>query len=227
VPSKEIYISNILGAKKKRFAAFHEIGHEVLPWHNALFQKCSELDLSLKARKTYDAEANSFAAECIYQGERFGRESWDSSFGLKTVLCLAQRYDVSIESACRRYVSASKEVCAALICGHQGAHILGSNANLYTQYMIRSKQFPAVSCPVGVDVPLEGGFAYVRASFSRKPLRENIIVKFPSIEPMKCRAYIFYTGYKLIVLLKACRFRDSGFVWDLTKISSFVSNTII
>lgn len=102
--------------KQQFFASAHEVGHFVIPWQRELLYFCSIWDLKEKTRKLFEQEANIFAAEILFYSDLFTLESRDLSFGMQSIIELAERYNVSLEAAARRYVERSHIPCALMVC---------------------------------------------------------------------------------------------------------------
>jgi Zn-dependent peptidase ImmA (M78 family) len=97
-----------LNEKRKRFGIFHEIGHFISEEHrrklfNVNVHADTDATLSWWTKIRMEREANEIAAELLFQGQRFTKESLDQPTSVKTVLQLAPQYGASYESALRRY----------------------------------------------------------------------------------------------------------------------------
>jgi Zn-dependent peptidase ImmA (M78 family) len=104
-----------LGAKRSRWGVLHEIAHFVLPEHMEKLFLDDDRTLSVWTHNRLEKEANSLAAELVFQGNRFTEESLDLPLSCKTAIELAPRYDASFESAIRRYVERHAQPCAAIV----------------------------------------------------------------------------------------------------------------
>jgi len=110
-------------ATRRRFTVAHEIGHFLIPWHDASAQ-CLIADLgvfkSRDRRKSKEAEANRFAAALLTPAALFTRDI--RQFGspeTEHVLALARKYKVSKEMAARRYTDLCDHVCT-IVFSHRG-----------------------------------------------------------------------------------------------------------
>lgn len=209
VPDKEIYVSNQIHKKQRRFASFHEIGHYELPWHKNALYGCSEIDLSPSARQAFDMEANAFAASCIFQGENFTDESLDHRFGMKTVMTLADRYGVSYESATRRFVERHPDPCAVVVCEPPKNSAKQAGRPFELKYAISSGAFP-VRFKRGSVLPADHFISQYCQTTHDQPVREKIILEGATSTTLKCRAHIFYNGYRALILLKPRNFKGAG-----------------
>jgi hypothetical protein len=104
--------------ERRRFTIAHEIGHFLMPSHNASAQ-CAKADMSLlksaDARKSKEAEANRFAA-CLLMPKKLYLADMRKLGTPETehVLRLASRYCVSKEAAARRFTDLSEHSCAII-----------------------------------------------------------------------------------------------------------------
>ena len=107
------YIDDNTTPQRIRFAKGHELGHELLPWHT-LDPGCFDDDLSLKcaAEEIFDAEANFFSAEVIFQGSNFTRIVRDYALGFDSIFHLADMHGASRHSTAWRYVEEQDESVA-------------------------------------------------------------------------------------------------------------------
>ena len=68
------YVDENTTPTRIRFAKGHELGHQVLPWHRLDPGRFDDdKSLTWEAEKIFDAEANLFSAEVIFQGNNFTR----------------------------------------------------------------------------------------------------------------------------------------------------------
>lgn len=132
-----------LGSKPKRWGVMHEIAHFVLPEHIDTLFFDDDKTLSPWASKRLEREANSLAAELVFQGDRFTEESLDLPFSCKTAIELAPKYDASFESAIRRYAERHPLPCAVIVyekCVGIAAEDL-EDERYRVQYTVTSGQF--------------------------------------------------------------------------------------
>lgn len=208
MPERKVFVSEQLHEKQQRFASFHEIGHDTLPWHRELLYECSELDLSPAARRKFDVEANAFAAACIYQGNGFTEEALDYRFGMRAVMALADRYAVSFESASRRYVERHEKACALAVCAPIKSDDPGKPA-FELKYAVRSADFPVWLEP-GSVLSEDHSISQICHRRSNSPAGENVILTDGRSTEFKCKAHVLFNGYKALILLKPRRFKGVG-----------------
>lgn len=104
--------------ERRRFTIAHEIGHFLIPTHNASAQ-CAKADMSIvksaDARKSKEAEANRFAA-CLLMPAKLYLADMRKLGAPETehILRLASRYCVSKEAVARRFTDLSEHSCAVI-----------------------------------------------------------------------------------------------------------------
>lgn len=107
-------------APRERFAKSHELGHQLLPWHHLKneepvnFYHDDNHTLSPEVRDLFETEANYFAAEVIFQGQRFAAMARDFAPSFDAVFHLADLHGASTQATLRRYIEAQDEVIAAV-----------------------------------------------------------------------------------------------------------------
>jgi hypothetical protein len=114
-PEKCIYVIEDKHVRR-RFVSAHEIGHYVIPEHNALLQICNTWDLRADVRKELEREANAFAAALLSQGGRFCEECLQSDFSLEMLRRQCDRYEISYEAGMRRFVEGHDRPIALAVC---------------------------------------------------------------------------------------------------------------
>ena len=150
IKEREIYIHPILHHHQETWAVLHEIGHFRIDWHRELLYLCSAYDLSPQVRRIMEREANEFAGECIFQGDRFCREAYDHPFGMASIKLLADRY-ASLEATCRRYVENCPDPCALIVWAprtrKKDLQVVGGFPLLHIQYFVTSPTIGVIFPP--------------------------------------------------------------------------------
>jgi hypothetical protein len=112
-----IYLDLTMPPPRLNFATLHDCGHKVLPWQRSAYHyEDDDRSLSPDIEVQFEKEANQFAAEVLFQVDRFTKEAADSSLSLKTPMDLSKRYGASCHAAIRRYVEHHHRPCAVLVC---------------------------------------------------------------------------------------------------------------
>ncbi|HYX07215.1 MAG TPA: ImmA/IrrE family metallo-endopeptidase [Bacteroidales bacterium] len=119
---KRIYLhdSVLYSETMVNFSIFHEIGHFVLPNHESILRErsikeCEWKDLNPFSEEYLELEANAFAADCIFQINRFTEDALRYPLSLKAPFKLSQVYNVSFEASFRRYVEMNPFPCALVV----------------------------------------------------------------------------------------------------------------
>ncbi len=109
------YVDENTSQKRILFAKGHELGHEVLPWHtiNPCYLDDDKVLIG-DAEEIFDAEANFFSAEVIFQGDNFARMVRDYPVGFDSIFHLAQIHGASFHATAWRYVEEQDGVVALL-----------------------------------------------------------------------------------------------------------------
>ncbi|MBN1588018.1 MAG: ImmA/IrrE family metallo-endopeptidase [Pirellulales bacterium] len=104
-----------LSVKRERFSVLHEIGHYVLPHHEHALYVCDDIGLSFGTRLMLEKEANDFAADLLFLGDRFSAEANSRQISTSTVKELATRYQSSFEATARRLVEKNFRPCMLIV----------------------------------------------------------------------------------------------------------------
>lgn len=104
-----------LDEKRIRFSVLHEIGHYVLPHHEHALYLCDDIGLTFATRLVMEKEANEFAADLLFLGDRFSAEANSRQISAFTVKELATRYRASFEATARRMVEKNFRPCMLIV----------------------------------------------------------------------------------------------------------------
>lgn len=146
-PSQRLIgIHNKLTPKQKNFSILHEIGHFVLPGHathpdliqNDLISDDGK-NLSSSSIVQLEIEANQFAADCLFQLERFDLRVNTEDLNWDNIKRAADEYNASFEATARRWVEKSNSECALLV--FNPAERNSEESPLKTMYTITSTSF--------------------------------------------------------------------------------------
>jgi Zn-dependent peptidase ImmA (M78 family) len=121
---------------RQRFTIGHELGHFLLPWHRQTSFQCTAEDISSRARKDWDVQANQFSAELLIPTPLVKlRLAALGEPELAHVLQLSSDFETSIEMTARRIAELSEYACAVVF----------SKDNV-VRYFARSSFFTAWPC---------------------------------------------------------------------------------
>lgn len=100
---------------RHRFTIGHELGHFLLPWHRQRTFECIAEDISARARKDWEIQANQFSAELLMPAsllklmlQRLGEPE------MAHVLALSRDFETSVEMTARRVVELNEYACAVV-----------------------------------------------------------------------------------------------------------------
>lgn len=108
-----IYIPGSENPSRAVFAKAHELGHQVIPWHNVdPAYLDDDITLSPDIELEFEQEASFFASEILFQGKTFGKQVKDFAVSFDAVFKLADIYGVSRQATLWRYVEEQDEAIA-------------------------------------------------------------------------------------------------------------------
>ena len=112
---KIIIVDSKLNENQSRFSILHEIAHYVLPSHQKKLYVCDDKDLDISTQYSIEKEANDFAADLLFMGDRFILDANSERICADTVKKLAEKYKASFESTARRLVTKNIRPCMLLV----------------------------------------------------------------------------------------------------------------
>ncbi|MHB8884706.1 MAG: ImmA/IrrE family metallo-endopeptidase [Methylovirgula sp.] len=132
--------------ERRRFTIAHELAHFLLPFHGENAQ-CAKADMSVitnqEGRQKREAEANRFAAALLMPEKLFASDIRRlRAPEISHIVSLAERYNVSKESAARRYTELCDHLCAVVF-----------SQNGLARYAPRKSGFPYVDVAKGGSLP--------------------------------------------------------------------------
>lgn len=102
-------------AGRRRFTLLHEVGHHVLPWQAELAYADDDATLSLMVKTLFEREASVFAAEVLFQGNRFAEDTAEIEIGLAAVSAGCNQFGASLRAGLRRYVETHRAPVLGLV----------------------------------------------------------------------------------------------------------------
>jgi hypothetical protein len=143
-----ILVNSSSNPRRRRFTVGHELGHFLNPWHKpplATGFACTPEDMTISfALDRYyrqEAEANVFSIELLTPRKQLARLLKHSA-NLEQALEIASAFDISRESAVRRYAALHGD-CLAVVISH----------NRKIRYFERTDTFPRLCLKKGDSVP--------------------------------------------------------------------------
>ena len=102
---------------RARLTEAHEIGHQIIPWHEAAFQLDDEERLLGLTHDQLEREAYLAGGHLIFQGDHFWRRALDYQVSIGTPVALASEYGASLHATIRYYVLEHPDPVAVLVAG--------------------------------------------------------------------------------------------------------------
>ena len=116
IPNKNIIVINKeLPQRKKRTDVFHEIGHDIIPWHKHLNYNYLAYQFNNIYHLRYEKEASHCGAEIQMPRDLFVPDALDLKPGIEAIKRLAIRYQASLETTAIQYVKINLFPCAVVI----------------------------------------------------------------------------------------------------------------
>ncbi|BBO34177.1 ImmA/IrrE family metallo-endopeptidase [Lacipirellula parvula] len=202
--AKIIYLDRTLHVAKIAFIKLHEAGHAVLPWQRDIYSHTEDCEVTLapEIAEEFEREANTFAADVIFQINKFTEEANQYPFGILVPVRLSKRYGASIYMSVRRYVTESHRACMVLVLEPPKIAPGGFSAEMRREVASPSflQQFGPLSWPasfgpddeIGRIVPLYG------RKMSRP--REITLVDRNKVQH-KCVAEAFTQTHQVFILI--------------------------
>jgi hypothetical protein len=134
-----------LPIQQKNWGSLHEIAHEFLPWQRELLYFCPLLVLPIGVQKEFELEADIFAAEAFFFGDRFLKYMAQGEWGLATAIDLADNvFETSLHATFMHYVENSEKSCCLLVwqpTGDEGELWTPSSHSVSLRYYVKSPAF--------------------------------------------------------------------------------------
>jgi len=117
---KRILLDQDLPVLKHHWNEAHEIGHDIIPWHNEMMLSDTEQTLMPACHQKIEAEANYAAGQLLFLASRFAAQAASSAPSLALVKSLSKGFGNTMTSTLWRFV----EQChggrpiVALVTGH-------------------------------------------------------------------------------------------------------------
>jgi Zn-dependent peptidase ImmA (M78 family) len=98
---------------RNRFARGHELGHQVMKWHQIDGGYLDrDKELSPDIQDVFESEANFFSSEVIFQGKRFKTKARDFTSSFGAMFKLADEHEASYQATIWRFVEEQDETIA-------------------------------------------------------------------------------------------------------------------
>ncbi len=134
---RRILIDSELPNTKKRWGEAHEIGHSLLPWHEAVLHGDPSRTLSLSCEEQIEGEANYAAGRLLFMQNKFEERILSSQLSFSLVKNLSKEFANSITSTLWRAVECYDGPAFGMVSAHP---TLGSDSDSI-RYFVRSRSF--------------------------------------------------------------------------------------
>ena len=134
---KRILLDSEQPTAKQRWGEAHEIGHSVLPWHDAVMHGDMKRTLSLACEEQVESEANFAAGRLLFLQDAFLEHVRSSPLTFESVKALSKVFGNTITSTLWRAV----ESCDGAAFGMVSQHPKYELAAEPLRYFVRSKKF--------------------------------------------------------------------------------------
>lgn len=150
VPAGEILLDHDQHPQKKKFIKLHETGHGCLPHHRKMYEFMEDTaqEIHPDVDDTFEREANNFAAETMFQLDKYEIMAADYQVSIETPMTLSKTFGSSVYSSMRRYVQTHFGAVALAVYDklQEGSdHFQLRRASMYSGPFI--KQFGMVNFP--------------------------------------------------------------------------------
>lgn len=117
---KRILIDKDLPKLKHRWNEAHEVGHDIIPWHEGMMLGDTEQTLTPTCHAIMEAEANYAAGQLLFLADQFRADACDSEPSLQHVRQLSERFGNTMTSTLWRFIEQghSGRPMVALVSGH-------------------------------------------------------------------------------------------------------------
>lgn len=200
---------------RARLTEAHEIGHKIIPWHQAAFQLDDEERLLGHTHEKLEREAYLAGGHLIFQGSHFWQRALDYRVSIGTPVALAADYGASMHAAIRYYVLGHPDPVSVLVAGRY----VKSNGSVPVFESVDSSsfldRFGALALRMNGELMIGSGEGRPLGDIAKTALsggevaEKEVLVRDISGERCSFAAEAFYNQHNLFVMLtakKAARF---------------------
>lgn len=204
-----VYTHNSLKDDQRRFCTFHELGHFTLAWHRELFYKCNELDMSPAVLAGLEQDANWFASDLAFLGDRFVREIADYRISIHTIRQLTKIYKTSFEATARHYVESLTAPVALIVAAPRpdlGSSHMAGEPLLTVRYAITTAAMRRMGNGyIAPHTLLAWRHPATNLFLSRSNKQDSApetLTFAPSGTALPCETELYYNGYDVFILAR-------------------------
>jgi hypothetical protein len=200
--TKATYIPYDPNTGRRRFVKAHELGHQVIPWHNVDPAYLDDNEtVGPSATGIFEQEANFFGAETIFQGKNFRNLARDYQPSVDAIFTLADQHGASKQATAWRFVEEQDEAVALLQYYPSNAIDESGNQVLVVWRSVGSPEFNKRFAAIDVPHAVRTGHPWVAArDFNRGcDGHENILVDGRGVA---FQWIAWWNSYTLFVMLR-------------------------
>jgi Zn-dependent peptidase ImmA (M78 family) len=162
-PRGAVAVRESLPEVRKRFTIAHEIGHYILPGHDAANSVCREDQVGSLVidPDSYEKAANKFAGELLMPSATVRRIVRKFGISIDTCKFVRDQFDVSLSAAAVKCVELTDHVRAALVVSERG----------FTKYFVKSPGFSGY-IETGSELPSE---SLAKQLSARDPEKRGVV----------------------------------------------------
>jgi len=186
------------------FARAHELGHRMLDWHHVNPDYLdSTHTLSQRCKDYFELEANLFAAETIFQGQRFRDMARQYRPEFASIFELATRHGASRHATFWRFFEVHDEPVAGIFYfpARRGWTPEAIQAGFTLQKVLHSSAFGLRYGAVTFDGRLNFQHSWAQARTAHEPVAGEMPLNIDG-RPMSFLWESYWNGYFLMVLLR-------------------------
>ncbi len=200
---------------RRSFIKLHEAGRGTLPHQAKVYALIHDCEKTLDAEITdlFEREANVFASEVLFQGERFAKEAQQLNFGIKTPIELAKKFGSSNYASFRRFVITNSNACCLVVL-EPTVHHLDGTFSAEVRRVVMNKSFERIydSKPFALAVTDTHVLGPVLPR-KRMTFGHEVVLTDRNKDERVCIAEAFDTGHQTLVMIRDVRVRQrSGIV---------------
>lgn len=201
---KTIYLDLTQNANRQNFVKLHEVGHQVLPWQNAVLKYIdNDITLDAQTEEQFEAEANFFASSTLFQNDRFIEEMKQLPLSIESSIHLAKYFGASIHASLRRYVEHNHKRCSLLVLEKISRN--GDNPSCYVRNYFQSKSFTEEFGNLEWQQKLGYTWTFVRYYYhGRKMVKNGFIELNTKNGKVMFDYHYFFNSWNAFVLFMPC-----------------------
>jgi Zn-dependent peptidase ImmA (M78 family) len=198
-----IYLNAHMYPQQCTFTTFHETGHKVLPWqHNTYLYLDDQTTLDPGTHLLFEREANQFAADVLFQIDRFDKEAYNLPLTIVSPLALAPRYGASAHASIRRYVERNRFACALCVVERSSFERM-RGAMPRVRSNVQSPAFTSQFGAVNWNTYVRTCSSFLKSiMYPHRYQHEECVISDREGLPVPCSFEVFTNSYDTLILLQ-------------------------